>query len=276
MDYERSTLYFDGTPIYTKNIPQFMQLLTSRNLSKRMTLVITLNVAIAVGISRNIEYVPLRNRISAFTVDGWPIEILARILSRRSVDRITGVDLLFHAIAQSANSGTRIAIIGGDQETMHKARLRVNKEYPRAQLLLIPVPYITSRDFYRVAPQIASKLKQFRPRITFICLGSPKQERLGLSLVQMYDKTTYIGAGAALNFLAGTSTRAPKIVRRFYLEWLWRLAHEPIRLFHRYLIESWHFLPIIFRSLAHAYHERNRFPVPLSLGTKKKDGPGKR
>ena len=50
-------------------------------------------------------------------------------------------------------------------------------------------------------------------------------------------KNVYLGMGigSALDILSGEKRRAPKLMKDFYLEWLWRLILEPKRLFKRYL-----------------------------------------
>lgn len=76
-------------------------------------------------------------------------------------------------------------------------------------------------------------------RFVFLAVGSPRQERLAAALAAAGDLTgTGLCIGASLEFLAGARRRAPRFMRRMGLEWLFRLAAEPHRLFRRYLIDS--------------------------------------
>jgi N-acetylglucosaminyldiphosphoundecaprenol N-acetyl-beta-D-mannosaminyltransferase len=59
----------------------------------------------------------------------------------------------------------------------------------------------------------------------------------------------YVAAGAAVDFVAGTKRRAPRLLQRIGMEWLWRLAQEPGRLGRRYLLEDVRFLPLAAREI---------------------------
>ena len=76
-------------------------------------------------------------------------------------------------------------------------------------------------------------------RFVFLAVGSPRQEYLAAAIVAAGGATgSGLCIGASLEFLAGARVRAPGMMRRAGLEWLFRLAAEPRRLFRRYLIDS--------------------------------------
>jgi N-acetylglucosaminyldiphosphoundecaprenol N-acetyl-beta-D-mannosaminyltransferase len=76
------------------------------------------------------------------------------------------------------------------------------------------------------------------PDIVFVGLGFPKQEQVIDTLATLLPGTWWLGCGAALPFAAGNLKRAPHWMRRTGLEWLFRLLHEPRRLFRRYVLED--------------------------------------
>jgi len=76
-------------------------------------------------------------------------------------------------------------------------------------------------------------------RYTFICVGSPQQEMLAKAALERGDCVGLgLCVGASLEFLAGRIKRAPKWMQQYRLEWLFRLASEPQRLWKRYLVEG--------------------------------------
>lgn len=76
-------------------------------------------------------------------------------------------------------------------------------------------------------------------RFVFLAVGSPRQEYLAAAISVGGDASgTGLCIGASLEFLAGARVRAPRLMRRIGLEWLFRLAGDPRRLFRRYLIDS--------------------------------------
>jgi N-acetylglucosaminyldiphosphoundecaprenol N-acetyl-beta-D-mannosaminyltransferase len=98
------------------------------------------------------------------------------------------------------------------------------------------------------------------PRLVFVGLGFPKQDRLIATLRADLPGTWFVGCGAAIGFTAGAVRRAPGWMRRAGLEWLFRLAAEPARLARRYLVDD---LPFALRLLACALLARLRRAQPV-------------
>nr|BFE83688.1 hypothetical protein GCM10020093_062890 [Planobispora longispora] len=84
------------------------------------------------------------------------------------------------------------------------------------------------------------------PRLVFVGLGFPKQDRLIAALREDLPTTWFVGCGAAVSFTAGAVPRAPGWMQRVGLEWLFRLCSEPGRLARRYLVND---LPFALRLL---------------------------
>ena len=76
------------------------------------------------------------------------------------------------------------------------------------------------------------------PRLVWVGLGAPKQERWMAVVSRAAPEVMFFGVGAAFDFLAGRKPRAPRLLRRLGLEWTHRLASEPRRLWKRYLVSN--------------------------------------
>ena len=84
-------------------------------------------------------------------------------------------------------------------------------------------------------------------------LGSPKQEKLIHELRATLPAAWMIGVGISFSFIAGDVRRAPRWMQKTGLEWVHRLAQEPRRLAHRYLVDD---IPFAFSLFAHAFRRR--------------------
>lgn len=85
--------------------------------------------------------------------------------------------------------------------------------------------------------------KAKKPKIILLGMGMPKQEEIAIALKNQLDyPCLIINGGALIDFMSNRIKRAPKIIRRFKCEWLFRLAQEPGRLYKRYLIGNFLFL----------------------------------
>jgi N-acetylglucosaminyldiphosphoundecaprenol N-acetyl-beta-D-mannosaminyltransferase len=86
-----------------------------------------------------------------------------------------------------------------------------------------------------------------RPDILFVGLGAPKQELWVHRAWARLEAGVIICCGAAIDYAAGARRRAPLWMQRLGLEWLWRLVHNPRRLWRRYLVDDLAFLGIFLK-----------------------------
>jgi N-acetylglucosaminyldiphosphoundecaprenol N-acetyl-beta-D-mannosaminyltransferase len=99
---------------------------------------------------------------------------------------------------------------------------------------------------------VRESLVAAKPRLVFVGLGFPRQDRLIATLRADLPGTWFVGCGSAIAFTAGSVRRAPEWMRRSGLEWLFRLAGEPGRLARRYLVDD---LPFALRLLSVCLHK---------------------
>ncbi len=91
-----------------------------------------------------------------------------------------------------------------------------------------------------------------RPDLVLLALGCPKQEIVMARIAAAVRPAVCIGVGAGLDFVAGTLPRAPRWISSAGLEWLYRLAREPRRLWRRYLLRDPRFALILWRQIRRA------------------------
>jgi N-acetylglucosaminyldiphosphoundecaprenol N-acetyl-beta-D-mannosaminyltransferase len=87
------------------------------------------------------------------------------------------------------------------------------------------------------------------PRLVWVGLGAPKQERWIAAVSRAAPDVMFFGVGAAFDFLAGHKPRAPRVLQRLGLEWTHRLASEPGRLWKRYLLGNTRFARLVVHEL---------------------------
>ena len=84
---------------------------------------------------------------------------------------------------------------------------------------------------------VCAQIRAAQPHVVLVALGNPLQERWILDNAAELPPALYVGVGALFDFLAQRAVRAPHWVRSLRLEWLFRLCHEPRRLWKRYTID---------------------------------------
>jgi N-acetylglucosaminyldiphosphoundecaprenol N-acetyl-beta-D-mannosaminyltransferase len=115
---------------------------------------------------------------------------------------------------------------------------------------LSPYGFEADPDQYQA---VRGAIVEAKPDLVYVGLGFPKQERVIDALRPDLPFTWFLGCGAAVNFVAGDTSRAPRWMQAGGLEWAWRLACEPRRLAGRYLCRD---APYALRLLASAVFAR--------------------
>ncbi|MEQ1619117.1 MAG: WecB/TagA/CpsF family glycosyltransferase [Terricaulis sp.] len=195
--------------------------------------VVTPNVDHVVGFAREPPRAPLYERAWLTLNDSRVLAALAR-RAGLSLPVATGADLAEHLFEHVIDPNEPIVIIGGDERRVAALRRR----YGLTAIRWVRVPANLKHDPVAIARAAAFAAAQ-QARFTFICVGAPQQELVAYAIAQRGDGVGVgLCCGAALDFLSGYTPRAPQWMRARGLEWLYRVAREPARLWRRYFVDG--------------------------------------
>lgn len=186
------------------------------------------------------EFRRLVNSAERVTPDGMPLVWALRALGVPNASRVYGPSLTPEICARAERRGVAVGFYGGRREVIEELRTRLLARFPRLQ-----VPFVYSPPYRPLTSQedreVVDAIEMSGVRILFVGLGCPKQERW-MAGHRSTLSCAMVGVGAAFDFLAGTKAQAPRWMQGAGLEWLFRLAHEPRRLWRRYLVGNGRFL----------------------------------
>lgn len=208
-------------------------------------LVVTPNLHHVVELHRNAEFREAYRDAALVLPDGWPVVAAARLFGARGQQRITGADLLPSVCEASARRGLSVAFVGGRPGAAEGCAARMRERFPSLRVAFVdpaPVGFDQSED---VLGALLDGLADRHPDILFLGLGAPRQELFAFR--HRPKAHVVLCVGAALDFSAGLRPRAPQVVRGLGLEWLFRVAVEPRRLWRRYASEALPFMRIVWR-----------------------------
>lgn len=175
-------------------------------------------------------------------IDGFPILTLARRRSpvRLSTDyRISSPDWIreLHLLPEPITIG----VLGATQEANQAAVDALVDQLGHLGFT------IEGLNGYEPRTAMVSWLHDLAPDLVIIGLGMPLQEGFLLEHWEDLPSATYATVGGAIDYVGGSNKLAPAWVGNIGMEWLWRLAIEPRRLAHRYLVEPFLLLGALIR-----------------------------
>ena len=172
------------------------------------------------------------------TIDGMPMARMARRLTGHEWPRLTGADLLPHLLERAGGRGATVAVLGGEAGTHDEFSSYLARTWPTVTLDMSLVPSVAESTDPEWCADAAAKLAAADFDILIMALSGGRMERWVDRWAAASGCRVVLCYGAAIDFLVGRQRRAPQLVQRVGLEWLWRLASEPRRLARRYLIEG--------------------------------------
>lgn len=208
-------------------------------------MVVTMNLDHVVTLRRDARFRTAYRNAKLVTADGFPVYLYARWRGVRLAGRVTGSDL-FPLIMERLRSGRDRPFLAVSNDTTRRSlERRLDDAGFRAEQYAVVTPPLGFESDAEASEALLQRIEQLRPTHIFMGVGAPKSEIwLDRNRERMGDAYAF-AFGSGLNFLAGTSRRAPKFVREAGFEWLWRFASEPRRLFKRYFVNSWAFFAVI-------------------------------
>jgi len=241
-DAARERVVIDGVAIDNLTMEEAVQVVEGHIDRASGLLVVTPNVDHLLRLRRDEEFRRAYARAGLVLADGMPLLWLARLQGTPLKAKVSGSDFLIEFCRIASVRGRRVFFLGSAEGVVQQAARILQERYPG---LVVAGTYSPTWGFDRNEEEtrrILEAVKQHEPDILFVGAGAPKQEKWLLHHWAELSPTVCVGVGAAFDFISGRVRRAPRWMRQAGLEWFWRLIHEPLRLFHRYILEDLPFL----------------------------------
>lgn len=209
--------------------------------------VVTPNLDHIVKLEEDPEFVRCYDHAALVLADGNPVIWASRYLGTPLKALVTGSDLFPALCRYAAEKGHTLFFLGGLEGVAQKSADELKKQYPSIKVVGVYSPPFGFDKNPDENNRIIAMINAVKPNILFVGVGAPKQEKWMYNNIDALQINVALGIGASFDFVAGTVKRAPKLFRQIKMEWFWRVANEPRRLFKRYFIDSSKFLPIIYQ-----------------------------
>lgn len=176
--------------------------------------------------------------------DGIGVELAARIQRTTFPENLNGSDFNPRILELAAERGWKVFLLGGRPGVADQAATKLQASIDGLQVA-------GTRDGYFGRSQdadVAAAVKASRADVLVVAMGNPLQERWLADNLDATGCRIGVGVGAFLDFVVGVQKRAPLWMNRWGIEWVWRLAQEPRRMWRRYVVGNPVFLARVLRA----------------------------
>lgn len=230
---EERAAIVDGQRINVMNFSNLLASVMSRANSNIGFTLATLNLDHLVKLRHDEAFRSAYEHMTLVTADGMPVVQLG-LKTAPSLERVAGADIVLPICEAAAQDAVRIYLFGSNAMTLKVARQRLQAAYPRLIISGVEAPPQGFNYLSPAALECGARIAASEAQLCFVCLGAPKQELFANRMAPLHPTIGFLCVGAALDFIAGSQKRAPRVLQRLGLEWTWRLFNEPRRLGWRY------------------------------------------
>jgi N-acetylglucosaminyldiphosphoundecaprenol N-acetyl-beta-D-mannosaminyltransferase len=191
-------------------------------------------------------------------IDGMSLVFLARVLGipLKRCHRATSLDWFEDLLRLAERKSWRIYFLGGRPEVADEVR-----DYFCALFPGLKIRSHHGYDAFSPETTVYEEIKKFVPHIVMVGMGMPLQEQWILESLDRVQTNLILSCGGLMDYYMGAQRPAPRWLGQMGLEWLYRLLHEPRRLFFRYVIEPVTLIPLCFREWRGKKHYANEREV---------------
>jgi N-acetylglucosaminyldiphosphoundecaprenol N-acetyl-beta-D-mannosaminyltransferase len=192
---------------------------------------VVVNVAKLVHLQNDTQ---LRNSVvncDIINADGQGVVWASKILGKSIPERVAGIDLMQNLVTLAHQNQYTIFFFGAKEEIVKRIVDKFSKKYSPKIIAGYRNGYFNKDEELNIAQQIADT----NANILFVAMGSPKKENFLFENREILKNINFImGVGGSFDVVAGKVKRAPIWVQKIGMEWFYRMAQEPNRLFMRY------------------------------------------
>lgn len=203
------------------------------------------NVHMLIEAHNDKSFANIVSNANVITPDGKPLTWALKILYHIRQERVAGMDLLPDLLESAVDNNIPVYFYGGTEELLGETKEFLHLKYPYLHVAGMYSPPFR-KLFNEEEEEIINNINNSGAGLVFVILGCPKQE-CWMSTMKGHVKAVMIGVGGALPVMIGKKKRAPVWMQKAGMEWFYRLAQEPKRLFKRYAVTNSQFLFMLLK-----------------------------
>lgn len=211
---------------YRGNIESFFKLIESNLRNDKKMFIVTANPETFMKANTIPEFdKALKKEDTVIVPDGIGVVKAANYIGIKEIqERITGVDISYELLDLANKYNKSIYLLGASKEVITSTVEKIKVNYPMVNIVGYKDGYVEDKD------AVFEDIYSLKPDIVLVALGVPKQELLIAKHYDKFEKGIFVGVGGTFDVISGTKKRAPIIVQKLNIEWLYRIAGDKERI----------------------------------------------
>lgn len=238
-DFEKQRLFgvdFDRITMRDAVDWVFREVATGRQSHCRF--VVTPNVNLTLRHQSDASFRRIVHHADLTICDGQPLVRFSRLFRKPLPERVAGSDLVFQMFAAAVpEMPLKVFLLGAAAGVAEVARDNIHQRWDGVQVVGTCSPDMGFENDREQNRRIVQQINDSEADVLVIGLGAPKQETWAFDHRFELNPAVALCVGGTIDFLAGEQIRAPRIVQRLGIEWVWRMATNPGRLAKRYFVD---------------------------------------
>jgi N-acetylglucosaminyldiphosphoundecaprenol N-acetyl-beta-D-mannosaminyltransferase len=175
-------------------------------------------------------------------IDGTPILWLARLFGAEVPDKARNahIDLIPNLLRKCRDNGWPVVIIGSDAEGAEENRRTFSYMFPGISIASFEGYFEIAAEpghESRREAEILAAIEEFQPKLVLVGMGMPRQEEWIHKIYGRIHSSLIMPVGGFADYFTGRTRMPPRYLGPLGLEWAYRLASDPKRLWFRYIVE---------------------------------------
>ena len=205
---------------------------------------VVVNAAKIVQLQKDNQLRESVNNSDIINADGQAVVWAAKFLNKPLKERVAGIDLMQNLVKLAYKNNHKIFLFGAKEEVVKKVTAIYSEKYGKNLIAGYRNGYYNKEEESSIANDIASS----GANMLFVAITSPKKENFLYEFKNELKAVNFImGVGGSFDVIAGLTKRAPLWMQNNGLEWFYRFAQEPKRMWKRYLVGNSKFIYLVFK-----------------------------
>ncbi|GHD21890.1 WecB/TagA/CpsF family glycosyltransferase [Tianweitania populi] len=221
---------FLASPIHALTMAETMDLAEEAMRLKRPLHHVVVNVAKLVNMRKNAELHEDVSTADVVNVDGKGVLWGARLCGVALPERVSGVDIMTNLFILCEQRGYKPFLLGAEQDVLDSVVERLARNHPKLVIAGARNGYFKPED----EAEVVAEINASGADCLLVAMPTPRKERFTKRHRAELLPSLIMGVGGSFDVYGGKVARAPKFIQAIGLEWLFRVAQEPKRLWRRY------------------------------------------